>query len=65
MMHTEQSYRAHWAVLTGKAPGEIYVPVALRQTWDCTWCGEPQSAGPVSTCSTRCLEAEIEWADQR
>jgi len=30
MNHTEASYRAYWAVLTGKNPSEIYVPEALR-----------------------------------
>lgn len=31
MTQTAESYRAYWAVLTGKSPREIYVPAALRE----------------------------------
>ena len=31
---TEESYRAYWAVLTGKSPSEIYVPEAIREGSD-------------------------------
>lgn len=65
MMHTAESYLAHWATLTGKSPSEIYVPEALRPVWDCTWCGLPQSKAPVAACSLACQQAEINWARRR
>lgn len=37
MMHTESSYRKHWAALTGRSESEVYVPAALRERL------EPQS----------------------
>lgn len=30
MMHTPESYRREWAVLTGRSEREVYVPKALR-----------------------------------
>lgn len=33
MTHAEESYRSHWAALTGRAPSEIYVPEALRPSF--------------------------------
>lgn len=38
-MHTRKSYRAHWAVLTGKSPSEIYIPRALQpdRCFSCGW----------------------------
>lgn len=65
MADDESSYQAHWAALTGRSPSAVYVPEALRESWDCTWCGKPQTDAPMATCSATCLEAEIEWANQR
>lgn len=52
MNDTPESYRAHWAALTGRPESEIYVPKNLAPApWSCTWCGALNS-GLAQSCAT-------------